>query len=91
MGKLGEIYWDEGRFPQAEALYVRALDIGRRVRGEEHPETLNILNGLGRVYRAEGKYPQAEALYTRALQLYRDWAKPERAAEWKAKLAARPQ
>ena len=35
----------------------------RTVFGDNHPGTLNTMNGLALTYKAQGKYDQAEALY----------------------------
>ena len=42
------LYLNEGRFAEAEALYGQALEIGIGVLGEEHPESIQVLNELAR-------------------------------------------
>ncbi len=35
---LGNLYWNEGRYAEAEPLYQRALRIGEKTLGPEHPD-----------------------------------------------------
>lgn len=57
---LATVYYDEGKYSQAEALFSRAVEIGRRMFGPEHPETTNAMYHLAAVYGEEGKYAQAD-------------------------------
>ncbi len=68
---LASVYEDEGKYAQAEALLSRAIEIGRRVFGPEHPNTLTDMNHLAAVYGEEGKYAPAEALFGRTLEMVR--------------------
>jgi tetratricopeptide (TPR) repeat protein len=56
-----------GRYKEAEREFLTALDVSRRLFGEQHEETLACMNGL--------------------IALYEAWNKPEKAKEWRAKLA----
>jgi len=77
MNNLANVYFDEGKYAQAEALYSQTLEIRRRVLGPEHPITVNSMNSLAFVYSDEGKYAQAEALYSQALEIRRRILGPE--------------
>src|SRR6266566_4960840 len=57
------------RYEQAEPLYRRALRIGKRVWGPEHPQVAYPFCGLGYLFYKQGKYQQAESLYQRALRI----------------------
>ena len=46
MNNLAVLYQDQGQFAKAEPLFVKALEVGRRVLGEEHPDTLIAMNNL---------------------------------------------
>jgi serine/threonine protein kinase len=56
-----------GKYSQAEALFSRALEAGRRVLSPEHSVTLMSINGLAVVYIDEGKYGLAETYAAQAL------------------------
>jgi hypothetical protein len=77
MSKLADVYDDEGKYPQAEALYSQTLEIERRVLGPEHPNTLVSMDNLADVYERLGKYPQAEALHSQVLEIRRRVLGPE--------------
>ncbi len=57
------------RYEQAEPLYRRALRIGKRVWGPEHPQVAYPFCGLAYLFYEQGKYQQAEPLYHQALQI----------------------
>jgi tetratricopeptide (TPR) repeat protein len=59
----------KGEYSEAEPLMVKAVDLQRRVLGEEHPDRLAGMNRLAALYSDEGKYPEAEALFTKALKV----------------------
>ena len=40
MNNMASLYMDQGRYDEAEPLHVEALELRRRVLGEEHPDTL---------------------------------------------------
>jgi tetratricopeptide (TPR) repeat protein len=67
MNNLGIIYMDDDKYGEAEPLFLRTLEIDRRVLGEEHLSTLIVTANLARVYRLEGKYGEAESLSLKAL------------------------
>ena len=48
-----------------EGIYARILQSQRRVLGEEHPDTLGVMNNLAVTYVDAGKYDEAEELYMR--------------------------
>ena len=53
MNNLANLYSNQGRYAEAEPLFVKALDGYRRVMGGEHPETLNTMNNLAVAYGFE--------------------------------------
>ena len=68
---IGDTYEDLGLYPEAQAQLERALELRRRVLGDEHLDTLDATVSLGDVYVYGGKYAQAEPLLTRALEVSR--------------------
>jgi Flp pilus assembly protein TadD len=62
LNNLAALYESQGKYAQAEPLYVRALAIYEQQLGAEHPGTATSLNNLATLYRVQGKYAQAEPL-----------------------------
>ena len=60
-------YWNQGRYDEAEPLYVKTLQITKRVLGEEHPVTLRTMKFLANLYGRQGRMNDARPL-GRALQ-----------------------
>ena len=71
MNNLAMLYQDQGQFAQAEPLLVKALEVSRRVLGEEHPDTLTAMNNLAVLYLDQGKFAKAEPLLVKALEVRR--------------------
>ncbi len=46
MNGLANLYADQGRYDEAEALVLETLEIQKRVLGDEHPDTLTSMSGL---------------------------------------------
>jgi tetratricopeptide (TPR) repeat protein len=51
-------------------LYQQALEMRRRLLGEEHPDVATSLNNLAGLYESQGRYSEAEPLYQQALEIY---------------------
>ncbi|HLG77550.1 MAG TPA: tetratricopeptide repeat protein, partial [Ktedonobacteraceae bacterium] len=64
---LAALYYQQGKYEEAEPLYLRALAICEQVLGSEHPDTAMSLNNLAALYYHQGKYEQAVSLMKRAL------------------------
>jgi tetratricopeptide (TPR) repeat protein/class 3 adenylate cyclase len=69
LNNLAELYKIQGRYEQAEPLYLRALEIRERILGSEHPDTAQSQNNLAVLYWNRGRYEQAEPLFLRALEI----------------------
>ncbi|KZL83407.1 kinesin light chain 1, partial [Colletotrichum incanum] len=68
--KLGNLYLDQGRLKEAEAMYVRALQGYEKALGPDHTSTLDSVECLGTLYSKQDRLKEAEAMYVRALQGY---------------------
>jgi tetratricopeptide (TPR) repeat protein len=66
---LALLYYSQGRYDQAEPLYLQALELSKRLLGEDHPHVATSLNNLAALYYSQGRYDQAEPLYLQALEL----------------------
>ena len=69
LNNLALLYNNQGRYEEAEPLYIRALEASERTLGKEHPHTLISVNNLAELYNVQGKYEEAEPLFRRALEL----------------------
>ncbi|KAH8749104.1 Tetratricopeptide repeat-domain-containing protein [Diaporthe sp. PMI_573] len=70
VNNLGNLYKNQGRLDEAEAMYGRALDGYEKALGPGHTSTLDTVNNLGLLYADQGRLDEAEAMYGRALDGY---------------------
>ncbi len=66
---LGEAYQALGQYGKAEPLHRAALELRRRLLGNESPEVAASLYDLGNVYVSQGRQAEAEKLYREALAM----------------------
>ena len=58
-----------GEYAKAEPLYRQAMEIHKKVLGEEHPDYATSLDNLSSLYYGMGEYSQAEPLLRQALAI----------------------
>ncbi|ORY15006.1 Tetratricopeptide repeat-domain-containing protein [Clohesyomyces aquaticus] len=75
--QIGNLYANQGKLANAEAMYSRALQGYEEALGPKHTLTLVTVNNLGLLYANQGKLAEAEAMYSRALQGYEEALGPE--------------
>jgi hypothetical protein len=46
MANLASTYRNQGRWKEAEELFVQVMETSLRVLGQEHPDTLTSMNNL---------------------------------------------
>ena len=68
---IGNTYLDLGIYPESQKQIERALELRRRLLGEDHPDTLVSMRSLGLLYRDQGKQAQAESLLTKVIDFQR--------------------
>jgi tetratricopeptide (TPR) repeat protein len=68
LNALAGLYEGQGKYVEAESLYVKCLEARRAALGENHPHTLTSMNGLAWLYQSQGKYVEAESLYVKCLE-----------------------
>ena len=66
---MAGLYKSQGRYSEAEPLYIQALALRKRLLGEEHPSVAMSLNNLAYLYSDQGRYSDAEPLFIQALAL----------------------
>jgi tetratricopeptide (TPR) repeat protein len=67
--RLGTLYYQQGRYRNAEPLMKQALAIHKAELGDRHPDTATSLNNLAGLYESMGRYEAAEPLYDEALAI----------------------
>jgi tetratricopeptide (TPR) repeat protein len=68
---------EQGKYQEAIPIAERALEVAKRTRGSEHPETADALNNLGLLFNKTGDYAKAEPLYQEALRIRQKVLGPE--------------
>ena len=56
-----------GKYTEAEELEMQVLDVGKRILGVEHPDTIRATANIAATYRNLGKYTEAEKLEIQVL------------------------
>ena len=82
--ELANVYFYQGQYDQSEKLNNQALEIDRRLLGDENPAVAQELNNLGAIAMNRGDYLASEAYYRRALAITEAWYgtdHPETAAD----------
>ncbi|NEO96258.1 MAG: tetratricopeptide repeat protein [Moorea sp. SIO3G5] len=69
LNNLALLYYNQGRYSDAEPLYLQALDLMKQLLGQNHPLVATSLNNLAGLYDNQGRYSEAEPLYRQALEI----------------------
>jgi len=56
MANLASIYMNLGRLNEAEELLVQVMETMIRVLGQEHPDTLAIMDKVAFIYNSQGQW-----------------------------------
>ena len=59
----------QGKYQEGIPIAEKAIEVSKRVRGPEQPETAAALNNLGFLFQKIGDYPKAEPLLQEALRI----------------------
>ena len=68
LNNLAEVYRLDGRAPDAERFYPRALDMRERKSGSDHLNLAIVRSNLARLYADQARFADAEPLYRQALE-----------------------
>ncbi len=66
---VGSYLQRRGQYPEAEAFFQRAIAIGEKALGPEHPHLAIYYNNLALLYLDQGRYEEAEPLFQRAIAI----------------------
>jgi tetratricopeptide (TPR) repeat protein len=69
LGWQGNLYRTQGRYSEAESLFVRSLEICERQLGTAHPNVATSLINLAALYESQGRYSEAEPLFVQSLEI----------------------
>lgn len=69
LDELAVLYETQGRYGEAEQLYLQSLTIREKYRGAEHPEVATSLHNLAELHEILGQHDKAEELYKRAITI----------------------
>jgi tetratricopeptide (TPR) repeat protein len=64
--RRGTALYQSGQYDKAIPFSRKALELGEKEFGPNHPAAAALLNVLAQTYLAAGKYAEAEPLYGRA-------------------------
>ena len=68
-GTFGNVYHVEGRWKEAEELFVQAMETRKRVLGQEHPDILTSMANLAFTWKSQGRNLEAILLLKECFQL----------------------
>ena len=66
---LGNMYERKGKFDEARQLYLKTLEIKKRILSEEHPSTLSSMGNLATLYMRQRRFDEAEPLFRKTLEI----------------------
>jgi tetratricopeptide (TPR) repeat protein len=66
--KCAMTLYSDGRYKEAEELFVQVVETRKRVLGEEHPDTLTSIANLASTYRNQGRWKEAEELEVQVME-----------------------
>ena len=69
LNNLAALYDSQGKYEEAEPLYIQALELYKQLLGVNHPDYARSLNNLAVFYLERGKYEEAEPLLIKALEI----------------------
>ncbi|MEA5451820.1 tetratricopeptide repeat protein [Leptolyngbya sp. CCNP1308] len=69
LNRTGYYYASQGRYGDAEPLYLETLAMRKQIWGETHPDVAISLNNLAALYSSQGRYREVEPLYLEALAM----------------------
>jgi tetratricopeptide (TPR) repeat protein len=75
--RFGMCLYTDGRYNEAEALFIEVMERRKRVLGPEHPSTLTSIANLASTYRKQGRWKEAEDLFVQVIETRKRVLGPE--------------
>jgi tetratricopeptide (TPR) repeat protein len=70
LNNLALLYYNQGRYGEAEPLFQDALAMYQRLLGQAHPDVAASLLNLGALRHNQGRYSEAQTLLLQARPIY---------------------
>ncbi|KAM8977043.1 tetratricopeptide repeat protein 19, mitochondrial [Pelodytes ibericus] len=67
----------KSKFPQAQKMYEKALEICKEEQGELHPQSVTLMNDLATVLESQGRHDEAYEWVAKALELAKKSEHPD--------------
>ncbi|KAL4998951.1 hypothetical protein BDV10DRAFT_63008 [Aspergillus recurvatus] len=77
MQKVGSCLYSDGRYNEAEELFVQVMVTWKQVLGPDHPDTLTSMANLASTYRNQGRLKEAEELEVQVIASLKQVLWPE--------------
>ena len=75
--RRGNALYQSGEYEKAIPFWRRALELGEKEFGPNHPITAALLDALAQTYHAQGRHAEAEPLHQRSLAIREKALGPE--------------
>jgi tetratricopeptide (TPR) repeat protein len=69
LNRRAQVYIRQGRYGQAEGLYMHAMEISEQLYGPEHSNLAHVIDNLAQMYRTQGREAEAESFHQRSLAI----------------------
>jgi len=69
---VSSVYYDEGRWSEAEELEVQVVEMHKKKLGEDHPLTLTSMANLAMTYNEQGQWEEAEELSLQVIEMRKE-------------------
>jgi tetratricopeptide (TPR) repeat protein len=69
LSNLAILYYEQGKYVEAELLYKRALAISEKALGKDHPEVATVLENMAVLYEKIWKKDKAKELAERVKKI----------------------
>jgi len=74
---IASTYRHQGRWTEAEKLFVQVIETSKTALGPEHPSTLTSMANLASTYRNQGRWTEAEKLEVQVIETRKTALGPE--------------
>ncbi len=67
--ELAHLYYNMGKYAEAQPLYNRSLEIREKSLGKYHPEVAATMDNLAQLYMKQNQYEKSNTLFTQVLEI----------------------